>query len=301
MSSAASPSNPAPASPLTFWCHVCDMSVSLLPSPSPPLLCPHCRGDFLEEMDAPSSPPPPPPPPHLAHLLSDSSSDSSDPDPDADRDRDPDPAPAAQAYLRRLIRHLASSSSDDVPLPPLPRRGPSPAPPSSIAALPTVPLPRPPPPLRPPLPLRLHPPLALPPQLLPPLPLPAPFPLPADPPPTTHISIRFRTLLDAGGDDDDDDGARALRDALRRIRRRRRRPRPVEAASPTQMAQAETGSSAGPANSAETVTSQWPLEGAAAAAAAAGGGAGGAGAAGRLDDEGDAVMSSEPREEWFFD
>ncbi|OAY85254.1 E3 ubiquitin-protein ligase RING1 [Ananas comosus] len=105
-------------------------------SPLPPLPRRLPRGDGRPLVASPS---PSPPPPHLAHLLSDSSSDSSDPDPDADRDRDPDPAPAAQAYLRRLIRHLASSSSDDVPLPPLPAAGP-PGPASSIAALPTVPV-----------------------------------------------------------------------------------------------------------------------------------------------------------------
>lgn len=33
-----------------FWCHECDMSVALLRS-SPPLVCPHCRGGFLEEME----------------------------------------------------------------------------------------------------------------------------------------------------------------------------------------------------------------------------------------------------------
>ncbi|KAK3036589.1 hypothetical protein RJ639_031206 [Escallonia herrerae] len=43
----------------TYWCHECDMSVSLLP-PSPittttatSLLCPYCHSDFLEEMDSP--------------------------------------------------------------------------------------------------------------------------------------------------------------------------------------------------------------------------------------------------------
>ncbi|KAK8952562.1 E3 ubiquitin-protein ligase RING1-like [Platanthera zijinensis] len=40
--------------PLTFWCHECDMSVSLLPSPSSPLLCPDCRRlDSLLPLDSP--------------------------------------------------------------------------------------------------------------------------------------------------------------------------------------------------------------------------------------------------------
>ncbi|KAJ4980124.1 hypothetical protein NE237_010904 [Protea cynaroides] len=34
----------------TYWCHECDMSVSLFSSP--PLTCPHCHGDFLEEMES---------------------------------------------------------------------------------------------------------------------------------------------------------------------------------------------------------------------------------------------------------
>ncbi|XP_057456707.1 uncharacterized protein LOC130747708 [Lotus japonicus] len=40
----------------TYWCHECDMSVSLTPSPSPsPLSCPHCHTNFLELMDSPSA------------------------------------------------------------------------------------------------------------------------------------------------------------------------------------------------------------------------------------------------------
>ncbi|KAJ0948468.1 putative E3 ubiquitin-protein ligase RNF126-like, zinc-ribbon [Helianthus annuus] len=34
----------------TYWCHECDMSISLLPTSS---LCPHCNSDFLEELDSP--------------------------------------------------------------------------------------------------------------------------------------------------------------------------------------------------------------------------------------------------------
>ena len=38
----------------TYWCHECDMSVSLTLPPSP-LLCPHCHTHFLELMDSPFS------------------------------------------------------------------------------------------------------------------------------------------------------------------------------------------------------------------------------------------------------
>ena len=48
----------------TYWCHECDMSVALAPSPSTasspttPLLCPHCHThQFLELMDSPETDP----------------------------------------------------------------------------------------------------------------------------------------------------------------------------------------------------------------------------------------------------
>ncbi|KAJ7949079.1 E3 ubiquitin-protein ligase RING1-like [Quillaja saponaria] len=39
----------------TYWCHECDMSITLnsSPSSSPTLLCPHCHTHFLELMDSP--------------------------------------------------------------------------------------------------------------------------------------------------------------------------------------------------------------------------------------------------------
>ncbi|KAJ4711712.1 RING/U-box superfamily protein [Melia azedarach] len=39
---------------VTYWCHECDMSVSLLFSSSSPLrvLCPHCQSHFLEHMES---------------------------------------------------------------------------------------------------------------------------------------------------------------------------------------------------------------------------------------------------------
>ncbi|KAH1051465.1 hypothetical protein AAZX31_08G157100 [Glycine max] len=41
------------ADPKAYWCHECDMSVSLTLPPSP-LLCPHCHTHFLELMDSPT-------------------------------------------------------------------------------------------------------------------------------------------------------------------------------------------------------------------------------------------------------
>ncbi|BAT99089.1 hypothetical protein VIGAN_10047200 [Vigna angularis var. angularis] len=38
----------------TYWCHECDMSVSLTLLPSP-LLCSHCHTSFLELIDSPFS------------------------------------------------------------------------------------------------------------------------------------------------------------------------------------------------------------------------------------------------------
>ncbi|KAK1413369.1 hypothetical protein QVD17_35141 [Tagetes erecta] len=37
----------------TYWCHECDMSISLIPTSTTPSLCPHCNSDFLEELDTP--------------------------------------------------------------------------------------------------------------------------------------------------------------------------------------------------------------------------------------------------------
>lgn len=85
---------------------------------------------------------------------------------------------------------------------------------------------------------------------------------------------------------DNSGGARALRVALREITRRTVAREPTAAeASPTQLAQAETGGSAGPANSGETVSSAWPVSGSGA------GGFVGAVRSSRFDEDGDAVMS----------
>ncbi|KAL8155261.1 E3 ubiquitin-protein ligase RING1-like [Apium graveolens] len=47
MSSTATPMTTATQ---TYWCHECDMSVSLISTPSTPL-CPYCRSDFIEHLD----------------------------------------------------------------------------------------------------------------------------------------------------------------------------------------------------------------------------------------------------------
>ncbi|WOH14574.1 hypothetical protein DCAR_0934094 [Daucus carota subsp. sativus] len=36
----------------TYWCHECDMSVSLITTTAPTPLCPYCRSDFIEQLDA---------------------------------------------------------------------------------------------------------------------------------------------------------------------------------------------------------------------------------------------------------
>ncbi|XP_022896506.1 uncharacterized protein LOC111410422 [Olea europaea var. sylvestris] len=52
--SSASPSTAMPRlfNHHAYWCHECDMSIGLPPSPTPnALLCPHCHHDSLEHMD----------------------------------------------------------------------------------------------------------------------------------------------------------------------------------------------------------------------------------------------------------
>ncbi|KAF4397720.1 hypothetical protein G4B88_027589 [Cannabis sativa] len=117
-SSASGNSADNPMERNTYWCHECDMSVSLSPSSDSeqPLLCPQCFGDFLELMDS-SSPPNHSFPPPFPSLLEDN-------------------------YLHRLIHHLTtrSSSSEDFdedesssdPSAPLPASK------SSIDAIPTI-------------------------------------------------------------------------------------------------------------------------------------------------------------------
>ncbi|KAL6575529.1 hypothetical protein OROHE_000906 [Orobanche hederae] len=119
--------SPSPAVPRLFyhpayWCHSCDMSIGLPPSPTPnALLCPHCHRDALEQMEMEEyiSPPSPAPP------------------------RDPFSSSAAAAftfapaddnfllsspYLHRLIHHLTTASDETDPRS-------DPAPKSSIESL----------------------------------------------------------------------------------------------------------------------------------------------------------------------
>lgn len=99
------PPLPLPPPPLEFFCYECQATVSL-PAPVAPswrLLCPFCRSDFLEVEDnpSPSSPPPPPPPPPL---YSGSSSSEFDDDPDNIEHLELDMDPVeAHAYLTRLV------------------------------------------------------------------------------------------------------------------------------------------------------------------------------------------------------
>ncbi|KAL0714769.1 hypothetical protein Bca4012_021748 [Brassica carinata] len=99
----------------TYWCHECDMSISLLSSlssDSSPLLCPQCRLDFLERMDDESSP-----------TLFDVTIGDGEHDDDDDDDEEEDWCfvdPTVNSddnflldspYLHRLLRHLASENS----------------------------------------------------------------------------------------------------------------------------------------------------------------------------------------------
>ncbi|XP_074572626.1 E3 ubiquitin-protein ligase RING1-like [Curcuma longa] len=164
-SAAASPTNPTTVDgaallcasalttaspPVIYWCHQCDMSVTLLPSRSP-LICPDCsRSDFLEEMELTPT-----------HLLSTSSSSSSsgpgpllqslplaltDSDDGTRSASDPEERrctpPSRVARLSRLIARLADGGGEDPLLSPPPsaptRSGPFLASATSIDALPTV-------------------------------------------------------------------------------------------------------------------------------------------------------------------
>lgn len=99
----------------TYWCHECDMSLSLLSSSSAssPLLCPQCRIDFLEHMDDESSP-----------TLFDVTIGDFEEEEDGEHDEDEedwcfvDPTVNSDdnflldsPYLHRLLRHLASENS----------------------------------------------------------------------------------------------------------------------------------------------------------------------------------------------
>lgn len=88
----------------TYWCHECDMSLTLISSSaSSPLLCPQCRIDFLEGMDDCGP---------FDVDFGDSEEYEEDDwclvDPTANAD---DNFLLDSPYLRRLLRHLASENS----------------------------------------------------------------------------------------------------------------------------------------------------------------------------------------------
>ncbi|ESQ44079.1 hypothetical protein EUTSA_v10006114mg [Eutrema salsugineum] len=103
----------------TYWCHECDMSLSLLSSSSSvssPLLCPQCRIDFLESMDDES-------PSTLFDVTIGDFEEDEDGEHDDDDDDEEDWCfvdPTVNSddnflldspYLHRLLRHLASENS----------------------------------------------------------------------------------------------------------------------------------------------------------------------------------------------
>lgn len=266
---AGAPSEPLllPLPPPEFYCYQCEATVSL-PEPAAPssarLLCPLCHSDFIEENPSTPSPPPPPPPPPPPLFLSDSSSSSLSDDPDDDFDLVMDPD-VVRAYLSRFAHrhHLQQIGHGPGPH----GRGEPPATAASIAALPTVEVAEPTAVCaicKDDLPLAsearklpcahlyhsfcivtwlgMHnscpvcrfriPPADDPDQAA---------PSQQDPPPT-RITIRFSTTT------------------RRRVRIGSDAPLASHiSASPTQLAQAITGDGAGgPANSGETVSSEWP-------------------------------------------
>ncbi|XP_051148077.1 E3 ubiquitin-protein ligase RZF1-like [Andrographis paniculata] len=87
-----------------YWCHSCDMSIGLPPSPTPnALLCPHCHRDSLEQMDMDDSDSPPAAPPRTAFSM-DNASAAATFAPD-------DNFLLNSPYLHRLIHHLTATSA----------------------------------------------------------------------------------------------------------------------------------------------------------------------------------------------
>ncbi|XP_047066272.1 E3 ubiquitin-protein ligase RING1-like [Lolium rigidum] len=150
----AAGAEPEPEAATVVWyCYECHATVSLpapppAPSPSRLLLCPRCRSDYLEENPnpSPSSPPPPPPPPPPGLLTDSGSSSSGEEDTDG---LDGLAHSAAHAHLSQLVRRLyddptyvataaAAAVSALRQQGRIAGQGQPPATPASIAALPTV-------------------------------------------------------------------------------------------------------------------------------------------------------------------
>ncbi|PIN10358.1 Ubiquitin--protein ligase [Handroanthus impetiginosus] len=87
-----------------YWCHSCDMSIGLPPSPTPDaLLCPHCHRDSLEQMDIEDSLMPPSPTAPNGYSAEDSSFAAYTPFDDNFLLTNPD--------LQRLIHQLTTTTS----------------------------------------------------------------------------------------------------------------------------------------------------------------------------------------------
>ncbi|KAI3444926.1 hypothetical protein Pfo_001591 [Paulownia fortunei] len=104
-----------------YWCHSCDMSIGLPPSPTPnALLCPHCHRDSLEQMEMEDSITPPSPAPRDPFSVDQTSAATFTPSDDNFLLTSP--------YLHRLIHHLTTTSAAANPRS-------DPAPKSSIESL----------------------------------------------------------------------------------------------------------------------------------------------------------------------
>ncbi|KAI3826898.1 hypothetical protein L1987_00958 [Smallanthus sonchifolius] len=150
MSSTTVATTPTAMDRRTYWCHECDMSISLIPTSSTSSLCPHCNSDFLEELDSPiifntsSNPNPNPSNNHddSNQLLFPSFLDPSLPAADyADGFHFPSVAPSDgidNPYFHRVINHLFNSDYHNPSAGATTSRLHSPAAKSAIESIPTV-------------------------------------------------------------------------------------------------------------------------------------------------------------------
>ncbi|XP_057510249.1 E3 ubiquitin-protein ligase RING1-like [Actinidia eriantha] len=100
----------------TYWCHECDMSVSLLSTTTTSsLLCPHCHSDFLEQMDNPNPSPDPNSNPNVDLSPFPSFFLSPQPTPTAVAADDDDNYLLDSPFLHRLIQHLTNPESTTAP------------------------------------------------------------------------------------------------------------------------------------------------------------------------------------------